>query len=462
MMPKHVHALGSVVLLLLVLLAGLLPSASFGPSTVMAQTTACNLAPNGAFERGGSASFDTWGLATTPHATLSVSTNPVQSGARALRLTVTQPGGIYVTTVPENKSIPVLPNTTYVFSIRLYSANGQQAGINAVETDINGLLVTQRWLAIGGGSGQWVTLEGSFTTASNTRYVALRLIHHISAGTFIWDDARFWQTTAGQRCMDARHYITQSMPGFKMCSAPNYPASGICIDGWRDQYNEYIIGYTHGIRDYWTHNDASANRIGIHKNSDTQAGWRCFANAGLPCGPSSGANATYPPQTIDLSRMLPVINSFDPNSNRVTLGAALIHDWQRFDVRGLNPTNGAQTGPLGPIFHREYAFIAASVNFGGDLGVQQNVLVYETESTGTQPTGFNGGERMERYFYVMGYGRVREQGHEDTVCRANRTAANCDGIYDAMFPATPAIFPYRNSGDFNPNSIAPYTIVSWW
>lgn len=46
---------------------------------------------------------------------------------------------------------------------------------------------------------------------------------------------------------DVRGYITQSTPGYKWCDA----GSGICLDGYRNEYNDFILSYTHGIIDHF-------------------------------------------------------------------------------------------------------------------------------------------------------------------------------------------------------------------
>src|SRR5262245_46807191 len=67
-----------------------------------------NRAPNAALERGTASTFDNWYFQVySGAASMAVMThpNPVQSGSRAARITVTAPGDIFLTTVPETTSI---------------------------------------------------------------------------------------------------------------------------------------------------------------------------------------------------------------------------------------------------------------------------------------------------------------------------------------------------------------------
>lgn len=432
----------------------------------MAHPAGCNLALNPTFEHGTGAAADSWLLAkTSGSGTSAIVSNPVQSGSRAVQVAVTQPGDLYFTTVPERTAIAVSPNRSYLFSVRLLSSGGALAAIRVIEWTAGGAVAADSFLATGGGTGSWVTLQGSFTSSANTSFVSLRLNHHISTGTFTWDDARFWAQTAGERCVDTRHYITQSTSGFRMCKSDN----SICLDGWQDNYNEFIIGYQRvgvagdGGRDYILHNGTSATAIGIHKNYDFDTNqWRCFANPGTACGaPASGANANYPPQFVMIAMSLPLLSNAIPNNTR-TPGAFLVADWQKFDVRELNPNDGSQPRLLGSSWSRSLAFVASSVSFEGTLGTRENVLVIEQESIRGEitPTNLTGGERLERYFYVEGYGRVREQGMEDTDCRSTPNATTCNGNYN--FFQSDSIFNTSQSGNYNVNSIAPYNIVNWW
>src|SRR6185436_6081465 len=108
-----------IVLVMLFLLVSYLP---YGPrpfsSTGVAEAASdgCNLARNTAFEQGDDTSFSNWGFGIfSGSASVSVTKHPtntswppisgvyksVQSGSRAVKVHVTTPGYLYLTTLPE-------------------------------------------------------------------------------------------------------------------------------------------------------------------------------------------------------------------------------------------------------------------------------------------------------------------------------------------------------------------------
>lgn len=421
---------------------------------------ACNLVPNGSFEQGTGSTFDHWEYKQwTGSGSLSVSTYPdeLQSGTRAPIVTVTQAGALVIRTVPEQYAISVMPNTSYTLSARLLSFNGEKAGLWIVESS-NGILVKGTFLDNGGGTGAWETLESAFTTQPSTTHMAIRLVHHITTGTFIWDDVSLWRIESNQRCVDMRHHIFQSTPGFKMCNGTS--PSSTCVDGYKDSNSEFVLEYSNGIRDFYAHtgDGSSPQRVGVHKNLDS-GNWRCFADPGELCGNGDGSNAQYPAHTTNLTAMLPVLHTI-PSSTGVTPGAQLVHGWQRKDVRVLNWIDGSQGPLIGPIWNRVWSYVLADFDFGGDVGLQTNVLVTENEGTGVDPLGFDGGERLERYFFVRGYGRIKQSGREDADCRVNQDAISCDGEYDILTGSN--TFNIKKARDFSFSMSTPWNLVDWW
>jgi hypothetical protein len=91
---------------------------------------------------------------------------------------------------------------------------------------------------------------------------------------------------------------------------------------------------------------------------------------------------------------------------------------------------------LGQITASGYAFIVDRYDFGGDLGVQNNVLGIEHLSGITGNT--ENGIRYERYLYVKGYGMAYAGGWEDANCRAG---ISCTGTYTNPVPGGFAL-PY--------------------
>jgi hypothetical protein len=166
--------------------------------------------------------------------------------------------------------------------------------------------------------------------------------------------------------------------------------------------------------------------------SDMQAGvWeRVFTGSVTSTTPGR-----YDPSYMPVTANLPIVPASTFVETRVTLAGTRTFQFQGFFVHGVDPTTCAVGGSWGQIITSSWFFILDSFDFGGDLGVQQNVLVVETLS------GYPAGSidpthamRLERYFFIKGFGMAREEGFEDYPCRANNTAATCTGRFDQPSP----------------------------
>ncbi|HVR09923.1 MAG TPA: hypothetical protein VMW75_17905 [Thermoanaerobaculia bacterium] len=322
-----------------------------------------------------------------------------------------------------------------------------------------------------------MSLLGRVLAAGRGTTVSLRLSHHVTAGTFIWDDVMFARDDA-QRCIDIRHYIEQTTPGFRLC----FDAQGmLCQDGIKTVGKEYLreqAGLSGGVYaaqgyDYVSHTLASRAMQGVQKTWDNVNGWRCFANTDEQCGAarvSPGQNAQFPAYGFEQSLTLPILTTTISNNAR-TAGAALIHDWQRVAIRTLNPATVQSTSLIFNAYHRQWAFVLSSYNFQGSIGTQSNVLVLEDESIGATvfPYGFGGGARLERYMYVRGLGATYAEGEDNAACMQTANAMNCSGIYTTADPG-PTPIPYLISGDLPiQNPLDPlntgadtFNVVDWW
>jgi hypothetical protein len=466
------------ILVRLAIIAGL--GVAAGSRAAAAQSANCNLAPNPAFEQGTSTSISQWQFWPNGSAsTFSVSTYPapVESGARAAQIVVTQPGDVlFYTTEPGN--IPVYPNTPYRISARVKSDPGKIAGFRVIEWTSQQAVVADNFIGLSTGLGDWETVEGTLTTHSNTAFVSLRLSHHVSAGTFIWDDVMFARDDP-QRCVDVRHYIEQTTPGFRMC----FDSQGmLCQDGIKTAGHEFLreqAGLSGGVYvsqgyDYVSHSLDSRAIQGVLKTWDSIDGWRCFSNTDEQCGAarvSPGQNAQYLPFGFEQSLTLPILTVTAFSNTTRTLGSALIHDWQRVGVQALDPSTVQSTSFIGNIYHRAWAYVLSSYNFGGTLGTQNYVLVLEDESVGdlVSPYGFVGGSRLERYVFARGFGLTYAEGEKNAACSAANNATNCNGTYTTPDPG-PATLSYRLSGDLpiqdplDPSNIGKgtFNIVDWW
>jgi hypothetical protein len=448
-----------------------------------AQGANCNLAPNPAFEQGTSASISSWVFAVkTGSATFSVSTfpSPVQSGTRAAQIVVTTPGDLYLAST-EPGTIPVQKNTTYRMSVRVSSSPGKVADLRVVEWN-GGTMVADDLVANSTGLGDWETVSGTVTTGASTTAVSLRLSHRTSrsTGTFVWDDVMFARNDA-QRCIDIRHYVAQTMPGYKLCidgSAPSTCHGAVKTAGkelLRQQVAWDGSKYTSQGYDYNTHTLASRAMVGVQKNGGGSS-WQCYSNVDEQCGAartSPGQNAQYAPGDVEISLTLPVLSPSLPLAPGHTSGAALIHDWQRFAVRPFDPKTFQSTGLVGNIWHREWMYVIPAYAFGGTgtIGTQNDVLVIEGDSIGdiASPYGFAGGAHFERYIFARGFGVIYQEGERNDNCSALPTAAACDGTYSRPDPGI-AVFAHRVAGaipiqdplDPANTGAGSFTIVDWW
>jgi hypothetical protein len=150
-----------------------------------------NLAPNPSFELGGSTSLTGWPLLVSSGSGSATVSASARSGGRAAQVIVSVPGDVNLFTSPEGKAIAVTPSTAYTYSAYVLSSGGALAGLRLIEWNDAGQAIRDNFLANGGGTGSWQKLTGVLTTTNSTRFVSLRLVHHISAGTFKWDDIAF-------------------------------------------------------------------------------------------------------------------------------------------------------------------------------------------------------------------------------------------------------------------------------
>jgi hypothetical protein len=297
------------------------------------------------------------------------------------------------------------------------------------------------WGNCNGGHGDGC--EASLATSSNCGSCG-----HACSGREIWCDggacAAHWIE------IDVRNYIMVDSPGWKLCQSD----MACCHDGFRDEDGEWLIGTycTSGVymRDYLRRDADAPYLFGVFKNSEYE-NFRCFANPDQFCSDRND----YPPQAVPLVMMLPilparVVSEAGGTATGVTPGATLIPEyetWRAFDERGFSATDCHDLGFHGRIWQRNWTFVVDEVDFGGDVGVQRNVWVLESESSGPQPGGdWRGGQRFERYWKTTAYAGVREMGAEDGDCRTSPGAGTCDGVY---MPQNITAFPRVVADDYH-------------
>jgi hypothetical protein len=245
--------------------------------------------------------------------------------------------------------------------------------------------------------------------------------------------------------VDVPEYVMAPSPGWQLCQADR----SCCHDGYEDVDGEWLFGTscTSGVytRDYLRMDSNEPWLFGLHKNSEAE-NFRCFANPDRPCS----TDVDFPPHAAPHYTTPPVLPATAVDPGRVTPGAIPILEfggtWRPFDVRGFRASDCGDLGFAGRIWQRNWVFVVDALDLGGDVGVVSDVYVLETETAGVEPgADWRGGERLERYWFAAGWGRVRQGGADDAACRASRDAAHCDGVYA---PETDTVFNTRVPGDY--------------
>ncbi len=127
-----------------------------------------------------------------------------------------------------------------------------------------------------------------------------------------------------------------------------------------------------------------------------------------------------------------------------------VHMKQTFWWNPINYATCTVSGTAGSITSSGKIFLIDTYDFGGDVGVQHDVLVYE--GVGGYPTDAPlatispwGTMRMERYLFVKGKGYYQEDGIEDLDCRQNPSVKTCNGIYSQFTSFEPATWRWIES-----------------
>lgn len=220
--------------------------------------------------------------------------------------------------------------------------------------------------------------------------------------------------------IDVREYITQETPGFHLCDTRYGEPWNRCVDGHWGAQNEFVITYDHGIGD-WIGRTSSTLLVGPIRNVDPyfHEHYRCFSKPSQRC--TEPSNTDYPPQgvpgafyaQIDMDALpLPPVPIKDPTWIPITPAANIDEaiqwndGWHEFGVNLIDPVTCEQTF-VRNVKRRVSYLVLDDVDFGGDLGVQYNVLVIDhEESYPNDPTDNHPEGHIERYYYVKGYGRV--------------------------------------------------------
>jgi hypothetical protein len=117
---------------------------------------------------------------------------------------------------------------------------------------------------------------------------------------------------------------------------------------------------------------------------------------------------------------------------RQVISGAILLSSGTFETNGMSSLTCAQAAQY-PVPHQVYGVIVDGVAFGGTIGTQ-NALVIDDYQTAVPPAV----NHVERYFYVNGYGRVRE---------GSSYYDSATGLYDTPYA------PNSNRNTLEPNTI---------
>jgi len=289
-----------------------------------------------------------------------------------------------------------------------------------------------------------------------------------------YDNAPLWDIGADPngpqfptRAVNLASFMTSAPPS-TMCQADGL----LCMTSRWNGYGEFEILYSNGIVDYIARSTATgttpAQPVGVVRNvaGDVGGSLRCFASAGQVCsGPPTSDNF---PEAVPASATLNVVpwttarqaenqgssvpGAAGAGTPRTTIqGAIQLTGWRTFQEQFMN--SSCQQTPGAALQNQVSIVYVTDVDFGGDLGVNDALVIDEQE----RAAGATTPHHIERYFYVAGWGRVREaSAHYNSntgVYDLHETGISTRNTYASRF-ATPAAIP-------NPTNLCPQGSAAW-
>lgn len=143
---------------------------------------------------------------------------------------------------------------------------------------------------------------------------------------------------------------------------------------------------------------------------------RCFSDAPSTCSGTGGPFNTQ--RYIDVPIHTQPIDVHRVNNHPENGEAAIrVITKATFYVNDVDPESCRVLSSLGTIQHSLFLYMVPSYDFGGIIGVRQNVVIYEAVSGYMHSDDWpRRGVRLERYYADQVLGIVRQEGFEDATC----------------------------------------------
>lgn len=224
--------------------------------------------------------------------------------------------------------------------------------------------------------------------------------------------------------------IIEGVPSDLAICEDRDPAHRVCISQFLNAANEWTLAYAFGtptdppnpkIIDYMARSTRPGHDFGVIRNLDRSgeaALFRCFAATDPPQVCRAPHDARHMPENLPVILDLPEVDAATVRATeqaatgapvRTIPGAAFIHGhaFASLAVNQMDPHTCAQAVGA-EIAIRVSAAWVRRYPFGGDIG-ERDALVVDEEERGSA-NGAHAPEptHLERYFYVPGFGRVKE------------------------------------------------------
>lgn len=229
----------------------------FGQAVLIEEETTNLLTANQSHPTNGTTG---WGLGNSSGCTAILSqvasTSWIGGGSLQAVISGFTSGDLFVVTTTEPTSIPVSASTSYAFSSRVRAPSGGTYFLRVIQWNSSGGIVSDTAASTVTGNGAWQTQSYTFTTASTTAYVSLR-IELQANGTWNFDGIQLeqksyvtsWITGGSTRSVDSLTVPTTNVlndSGFTVECWVNRDDSNISNihviwKGYADANDQYIL-----------------------------------------------------------------------------------------------------------------------------------------------------------------------------------------------------------------------------